>query len=549
MAAQAKPLFGRYTEAELIGAGLTGDVYRATDSLLGRAVAVRVLARRFNDDPTVRQRFIRETLAAAPLSARPYTVTLYDVGDWEGQAYAVMDYLPRGSLEERLQQEGAQPPNQVMVWIEQAAATLDAAHEAGIAHGDVKLANLFLDAWGDVQVGDFGAAGALPVAEGSPAGDRYALTIVAFELLSGRRRPASPEQVSAANASLPRELDSVFAIALAQDLTDRYGTCAEFAAALRAAYANAVPITPVGPLEAEPTATPMPAVARRAGRSHLLWPLPVLLALAALGAVIWAARFDSGGTPDATQSAATASPRAHTTSSARDDRPIGQTGQGIVVPGLTLWGTNRAPRVSIAGRTRAGEIGRTIQVNVDDCRSGSLGLTLAAQSGSSHVDISFDRLKSADILVRGASTQLWIPVQREAGDDSTCVFYVSPRGAVRSSRITFERGPARIPAGVPLHRLGAGVTQVATIAPVARSRTSASSTYGIHVGYCLRGQFLQLEYNQARSDLRYRGARFANFIAGQGLTCAQPPPGYVRHGFATSDLGVPPGVYPYYSSP
>ena len=210
MAVQAKPLFGRYTDAELIGAGVIGEVYRATDSLLGRVVAVRVLARRFNDDLTVRQRFIRETLAAAPLSAHPHTVTLYDVGDWEGQAYAVMAYLPRGSLEERLQQEGAQPPDQVIVWIDQVAATLDAAHEAGIAHGEVKPANLRLDAQGDVQLAEFGAAGALPLAHGSPAGDRYALGIVAFELLSGRR-PRGAEPVSAANASLPRELDAVFA--------------------------------------------------------------------------------------------------------------------------------------------------------------------------------------------------------------------------------------------------------------------------------------------------------------------------------------------------
>ena len=86
MAVQSKPLFGRYTDAELIGAGVTGEVYRATDSLLGRVVAVRVLAPCFNDDLTVRQRFIRETLAAAPVSAHPHIVTLYDAGDWKGQA-------------------------------------------------------------------------------------------------------------------------------------------------------------------------------------------------------------------------------------------------------------------------------------------------------------------------------------------------------------------------------------------------------------------------------------------------------------------------------
>ena len=551
MAVRAKPLFGRYTDAELLGAGGSGEVYRATDSLLGRVVAVRVLARRFNDDLTVRQRFIRETLAAAPLSGHPHAVTVYDVDDWEGQAYVVMDYLPGGSLEERLQEDGAQPPDQVLVWIDQAAAALDAAHEAGIAHGEVKPANLLLDAHGDVRVGDFGAAAAVPLAHASPAGDRYALAMVAFELLSARK-PTGEEPVSAANASLPRELDAVFAIALAQDPTEHYGTCAEFAAALRAAFANAAPTTLIRTLEAEPATAEMPAVhsafhARRAGRSRFLWPLLALLALAAL-AGIWAALLDRGGTPDATQSAATPARQAHT--GRKHDRRIGQIRPGIVEPGLALSRTSGPPRVSTwtTGHTPAGEIAQTIKVTVYDCRSGSLQLRLAARSSPAHLDVSFDRLKSADVLVRG-STRLWIPVQREARDDTACVFYLSPRGAVRSSGISFDRDPAPIPTGVPLHRLGPGVTQVATKAPVTPSRTPAWSTYGIRVGYCLRGQFLQLEYNQARIDPEYKGARPANFVAGQGLTCAQPPPGYVRHRFATSDLGVPPGVYPYYSSP
>jgi serine/threonine protein kinase len=542
MAVRAKPLFGRYMGAELLGAGVSGEVYRATDSLLGRVVAVRVLARRLNDDLTARQRFIRETLAAAPLSAHPHAVTVYDVDDWEGQAYVVMDYLPGGSLEERLQEDGAQPPDRVLVWIDQAAAALDAAHEAGIAHGEVEPANLLLDAQGDVQVGDFGAAAAVPLARASPAGDRYALGTVAFELLSARK-PTGGEPASVANASLPHELDAVFAIALAQDPTEHYGTCAEFAAALRAAFANAAPTTLIRAPEVEP--------ARRAGRSRLLWSLLALLALAALAGGIWATLLNSGGTRDAAQSAATPARQAHITSSGREHgRPIGQIRPGIVEPGLALSRTSGPPRVSTwtAGHTPAGEIAQTIKVTVYDCRSGSLRLRLAARSSPAHLDVSFERLKSADVLVRG-STRLWIPVQREAGDDTACVFYLSPRGAVRSSGISFDRGPAPIPTGVPLRRLGPGVTQVATKASVTPSRTPAWSTYGIRVGYCFRGQFLELEYNQARTDTGYKGATLANFVAGQGLTCAQPPPGYVRHGFATSDLGVPPGVYPYYSSP
>ena len=230
-------------------------------------------------------------------------------------------------------------------------------------------------------------------------------------------------------------------------------------------------------------------------------------------------------------------------------RRIAHIDQGLDEPGLALWRTSGPPRVSTwaSGFSAAGEIGQTVKVTVYDCRSGSLRLTLAAQSGPAHVDVSFNNLKSADVLARGHSTRLWIPVQGEA--DDTCVYYISPRGTVGLSGIAFDRGAAPIPTTVALHRLGAGVTQVATNGSVAVSRTPASSTYGIHAGYCLRGQFLQLGYNQPRIDPEYKGATIANFVAGQGLTCAQPPPGYVRHGFATSDLGVPPGIYPYYSGP
>src|SRR4029079_14940978 len=105
MAMQAMPLLGRYTDPELIGVGRIGEVYRAADSLLGRQVAVKVLVSRHADDLAVRQRFIRQTLAAAPASTNPHVVTVYDVGDRDGQAYVVMDYLPRGSLDERLRRD------------------------------------------------------------------------------------------------------------------------------------------------------------------------------------------------------------------------------------------------------------------------------------------------------------------------------------------------------------------------------------------------------------------------------------------------------------
>src|SRR5881275_584333 len=183
-----------------------GDIYRATDAVLGRDVAVKVLAERYAEDDSVRERFTREALAAARLSGEPNTVTIFDVGEHEGRPYIVMEYLGGGSLDDVLRKGGAQPPQRVLGWLEQAALALDAAHRRGVVHRDVKPANLMLDRDGNVHVADFGIASAAGMesltmtgtvlgtagylspeqAQGEragPASDRYALAIVAYELL------------------------------------------------------------------------------------------------------------------------------------------------------------------------------------------------------------------------------------------------------------------------------------------------------------------------------------------------------------------------------
>ena len=92
----------RYRDPEQIGAAGMGEIYRATDELLGRVVAVKVLAERYAEDPGVRERFTREALAAARLSGRPNVVTIFDVGESEGRPFIVMEYLGGGSLEDRI---------------------------------------------------------------------------------------------------------------------------------------------------------------------------------------------------------------------------------------------------------------------------------------------------------------------------------------------------------------------------------------------------------------------------------------------------------------
>ena len=306
----------RYRDAERIGQGGMGDIYRATDSVLGRDVAVKILADRYAQDKPVRERFTREALAAARLSGEPNIVTIFDVGEHNGRPYIVMEHLGGGSLDDVIRSGGAQPPQRVFTWLEQAARALDTAHARGIVHRDVKPGNLLLDRERNVYVADFGIASAAGMdsltmtgtvlgtagylspeqAQGeraTPASDRYALAVVAFELLTGSRpfEADSPTAEAAAHvnapvpsisarADLPRELDRCFERALSKDPARRFPTCAEFVAALRSAFAEAAgqtrQLAPVPPTAATRTLPPP-------RRSSSAWPL--LIALIVAGAV------------------------------------------------------------------------------------------------------------------------------------------------------------------------------------------------------------------------------------------------------------------------
>lgn len=259
----------RYRTPELIGQGGMGEIYRAEDELLGRTVAVKVLAKRFSADEALRGRFTREALAAARLSGEPNTVTIFDVGEHEGRPFIVMEYLRGGSLEDRLREDGAQDPGRVLAWLDEAGAALDAAHDHGVVHRDVKPGNLLLTGDGTVCVADFGVASAAGLdsltmtgtilgtagylapeqARGeptTPATDLYALAVVAFELLTGRRpfQADNPTAEAAAHVhaevpavsergDLPRELDPIFRRAMAKDPAERYPSSADFVSALR----------------------------------------------------------------------------------------------------------------------------------------------------------------------------------------------------------------------------------------------------------------------------------------------------------------------------
>ncbi|HET8967985.1 MAG TPA: serine/threonine-protein kinase [Gaiellaceae bacterium] len=316
----------RYSSVSPLSSGGMGDVYRATDGLLGRTVAVKVLAERHARNADVRARFTREARAAARLSAHPNVVTVFDVGEHDGQPFIVMEYLDGGSVYERVR-SAAVAPSRAIEWLRQAAAGLDAAHAQGIVHRDVKPANLLLDDEDRVHVTDFGIASAAGLdtltlpgtvlgtagylspeqARGetaTPASDRYALGVVAYELLTGQRPYAAETPVTEAFAhlnapipsaverapGLPSGIDAVFERALAKEPDARPASAGELVEELRDVFRDAEPTTAVlaGSL---PRATP-PARRRRPR-----WLVPLAFAALLIGGLT-AAAFVSNGDGD-----------------------------------------------------------------------------------------------------------------------------------------------------------------------------------------------------------------------------------------------------------
>src|SRR6266545_3872567 len=153
----AEALPNRYANPSPIGRGGMGQIYLAEDRELGRKVAIKVLDDRFAGNEQLRERFKREALAAARLSGHPHVVTIFDVGESQGRPFIVMEYLPGGTLGDRTRQ-GPVEPAEALSWLGQISEALDAAHELGIVHRDVKPPNLLFDARGELVVADFGIA-------------------------------------------------------------------------------------------------------------------------------------------------------------------------------------------------------------------------------------------------------------------------------------------------------------------------------------------------------------------------------------------------------
>jgi serine/threonine protein kinase len=257
-------LGNRYTVNDRIAAGGMGDVWRATDSVLGREVAVKVMRANTSEDATFAARFRDEARHSAGMSHQNIA-TVYDYGEDDGTAYLVME-LVEGEPLSAVIARGPLPPAQVRSIVGQAALALAAAHSAGVVHRDVKPANILLTRDGRVKLTDFGIARAADGAShtrtgevlGTPqylspeqalgkgatgASDLYALGIITQEMLTGRKPFDSGSAVATALAqvndpppplpdSVPGDLRRIVEQSLAKDPAARPASAAAVAAAL-----------------------------------------------------------------------------------------------------------------------------------------------------------------------------------------------------------------------------------------------------------------------------------------------------------------------------
>ncbi len=373
---------GRYQLSSRVAIGGMGEVWQATDLVIGRTVAIKILKDEYLGDPGFLERFRAEARHAA-LVNHEGIANVFDYGEEDGSAYLVMELVPGEALSAILERERVLPTDKVLDIVAQTAAALQAAHAAGLVHRDIKPGNLLITPDGRVKITDFGIAriaDQVPLtatgqvmgtvqylspeqASGHPASpstDIYSLGIVAYEALAGKRPFTGESQVAIAMAQInetPPELPITVAepvrnlvyACIAKNPADRPASAAHLARAAQslrrgdvAAAAAAVPgilgegshAATVGPNYGNPTSqltrvlpvnggvdtATLPVETKR--RNPWTWPLVALISLLAvvlIGTII-ALLANPGSTPSDPTSSSPA-PSKPTTSSAPSTTP------------------------------------------------------------------------------------------------------------------------------------------------------------------------------------------------------------------------------------
>jgi len=376
---------GRYELDSRIAIGGMGEVWEATDHVIGRTVAIKILKDEYMGDPGFLERFRAEARHAA-LVNHEGIASVFDYGEENGSAFLVMELVPGEALSTILERDGSLSTDKTLDIVAQTSAALQAAHAAGLVHRDIKPGNLLITPDGRVKITDFGIAriaDQVPLtatgqvmgtvqylspeqASGhpaSPATDIYSLGIVAYECLAGKRPFTGESQVAIAMAQIneqPPPLPATIAAPvqnlvmamIAKKPEDRPASAAAVARAATAlrrgdvtAAAAAVPAiagvvageaatqllgagdtsaaTKLMPAPGEPGAEETP---EKKKRSPWTWPLIALIALLLLVLIgtIWAVVANQGDKPDPSKSTPS-----HSASPSNTPTPTATTGNVV----------------------------------------------------------------------------------------------------------------------------------------------------------------------------------------------------------------------------
>lgn len=289
---------GYEIEREL-GDGAMAVVYLAIQRSLERKVALKVMASALAADPSFCERFLREGKTLARLS-HPHTVTIHDIGNVGSHYYMAMEYLPNGTLKERI--AAGLSAEQGQQYLRQIASALGYAHAQGLVHRDVKPANILFRADGAAVLSDFGIAKSLEdrtqftqagFAVGTPSymspeqargqqvdgrADLYALGVVLYEILTGELPYVGTDSLSTALAHLTQPLPElpiaqgryqpILSRLLAKDPAERFADAAELIEALDELAASPAPADDNQATQFRPLGLPEPP-AQRSGALDL----------------------------------------------------------------------------------------------------------------------------------------------------------------------------------------------------------------------------------------------------------------------------------------
>ena len=261
---------GRYRLESLVATGGMGEVWQAHDEIILRSVAIKILKQEYMSDPGFLERFRTEARLAAMVNHEGIA-NVFDYGEDSGSAYLVMELVPGESLAKILEREKSIPGERVLDIISQTARALQAAHESGMVHRDIKPGNLLITPDNQVKITDFGIARvadqvsltatgqvmgtvqylAPEQATGkgsSPSTDIYSLGIVAYEAVAGKRPFTGASQMEIAMAQI-NDLPPALPDTVAKPIADLILTCLEKKPAARPNNALSLAIAAEGLME------------------------------------------------------------------------------------------------------------------------------------------------------------------------------------------------------------------------------------------------------------------------------------------------------------